>query len=184
MEHRHLSRAGKVATAGLISALCTVVLYVGLLTSSEWTAIFISSALLQVPITLGGVRVGLITTLVSNVLNSIFLQHLGYGFTYALVSFYTVFRAANFVKNNRRALIRWLLKFLYFDLALVLWLTLNARILKIDVFQIFRSVRPPFLPEPAFHVFAFVGLQAVFLIYERLLGRLERLIERKLSSLL
>ncbi|MCX7654153.1 MAG: hypothetical protein N2Z58_05715 [Fervidobacterium sp.] len=172
MENNVSGRVRKVAFSGLFSALVFVVLYLGSLTTSEWTFIFAASFLIGLSVALSGIRYGFLITAVINILGYLLIFRTSYVFTFTFVSFYSPYR---FIFDKKKWLIQWFGKFSYFNSSLFAWIFLYKYFFGIDVFEMaFKIVRNVLrLNLSNFIVIGMIilCLEFFFVVYDYLLGR-------------
>ncbi|MEN3043310.1 MAG: hypothetical protein ABDH59_08475 [Fervidobacterium sp.] len=185
MENNVSGRVRKVAFSGLFSALVFVVLYIGSLTTSEWTFIFAASFLLGLSVVLSGIRLGFLITLVVNVLGYLLIFRTGYVFTFTFVSFYSPYR---FIFDNKNQLVKWFGKFSYFNSSLFAWIFLYKYFFGIDVFEVvFKIVKNVLrLNLSNFVVIGMIilSLEFFFVVYDYLLGRFISIGFRKIRNVI
>lgn len=176
-----MNRTKKIAYSGLIIALVVVILFLGNLVSSEWTAIFVSSFLLWVTYEIGKVNTCFTTTIAANVVSYLLIPRLNYVITFTFVSLYTPLRA--FVQHYN-ALVRWIAKFFYLNIAFALWFFIN---LNLFGFNVIVDSLPRLLSifgdnHTLIYILVISGLQAAFFVYEFFFLKYEHFLKRRFGE--
>uniref|UniRef100_A0A7C4VWQ8 Uncharacterized protein n=1 Tax=Fervidobacterium pennivorans TaxID=93466 RepID=A0A7C4VWQ8_FERPE len=176
-----MNRTKKIAYSGLIVALVVVILFLGNLVSSEWTAIFVSSFLLWITYEIGKVNTCFATTIVANIVSYLLIPRLNYVITFTFVSLYTPLRA--FVQHYN-ALVRWIAKFFYFNIAFALWFFIN---LYLFGFNVVLDSLPRLLNifgdnHALIYILVISGLQVAFFVYEFFFSKYEYLLRKRFGE--
>jgi len=176
-----INRTKKIAYSGLIIALVVVILFLGNLVSSEWTAIFVSSFLLWITYEIGKVNTCFATTIVANIVSYLLIPRLNYVITFTFVSLYTPLRA--FVQSYNY-LVQWILKFAYFNVAFTLWFFINLYLFK---FNVIIDSLPRLLSifgnnHALIYILVISGLQVAFFVYEFFFSKYEYLLRKRFGE--
>lgn len=173
-----MNRTKKIAYSGLIVALVVVILSLGNLISSEWTAIFVSSFLLWITYEIGKVGTCFTATIAANVVSYLLIPRINYVITFTFVSLYTPLRA--FIQRYN-FLVQWILKFVYFNIAFTLWFFMNLYLFEfnviLDSFPRLMSILGN--NHIVIYILIISVLQFAFFVYESLFLKYEYLLKKR-----
>ncbi len=115
-----MDRTKKIAFNGLIIAVSVVLLVVGYLTKVKISFLALTSFVLGVSLQIGRIKNGLVSALAVNILSFVLISNPFYTLAFLPISFYP---AIKFLSEKKR--FSYLLKFAYFNIALVYYYLLS-----------------------------------------------------------